>query len=198
METVVRRKGKHPNTVIEAIADVRDRLDGAGMVIVYNSEPRRDQRQLMECLGLEVVVDRDRPAGVVHSSDMEIPAHKATETETCKQPGCPEEVRYTRGVGAGYCLAHGKPLFQEHGRRVGRLGTKGQPKPLREMPRGAPLNKQSVQLGILGTRVEAAARRKARAQRKVDEADAALTAALDQFTAQLRETIERAKALRRL
>lgn len=186
---------KRPNDVLGGLAKLRDSLSGAGWKIVYDAEPEPHQRRLMEAMGLEVVVDRDRPAGVVASHGMEASAHDIVQTRMCRTPGCDQEAYYTRGVGAGHCHAHGHRLFVEHGRRT---NPKGQPKPARPLPDGTPLNKQSVQLGILGTRVENAAKRAARARAKADEAEAALTASLDQYTEQLRASIARAVALREL
>lgn len=42
-----------------------------------------------------------------------------TTTRDCKQPGCTEERRYDRGVAAGLCETHGRPLMQANARRAG-------------------------------------------------------------------------------
>lgn len=39
-------------------------------------------------------------------------------TVYCKQAGCEQERRYTRGLAAGLCSEHGRPILSEHGRRA--------------------------------------------------------------------------------
>lgn len=104
-------------------------------------------------------------------------AHDAAATKVCREPGCPDDARYDRGVAAGYCERHGKPLMQAHGRSTAATRVPAPP---------GTLAAATQSLATAARRVEAARRRFDTAKASVANAVAEYRAAcaeVDRVTA---------------
>lgn len=109
-------------------------------------------------------------------------AHDVLQVRLCSQHGCENERRYDRGVAAGLCEEHGRPVLVEHGQRTGAKRGRAL-----ELPIGS-IVEVAVPVVGLARAYDRAARRARDAERARAEARAELTAGIKRLIERVAQT----------